>query len=247
MRYLTTYKLYESSTLTKSELIQTLGTLSKGLYDYINDYNSKTKMCHNLHFSYANLDTITLMSIAMNVLTTRSPDGLIRLVCDEWIKIKGRMGRSLQWKGNEPILGNQYSQSLLWYQYYKVGKQIEDMISGSMWDIPETKVLQDDDIHFITDSIISEYDSCKDFSVENYWDGVKIKVTIIDSDVSSIDSISKTYESNLIKRLDSYFNGLVIMNHSINSGSKRDETYIVLYLPFWRKYSLLSLIEPKKN
>jgi len=241
MRYLKRYKVFESVGLSKSELIQDIDTLSKNLYNHIVDYNIKTRMNHNLHFSYANVETIKLMGFVTDSiiqsyrLNINSPDGLIRCICDEWIKIKNRFERQLYRNGEEVYPGTN-QQAVLWKEYYKVGSQIEEMISGTRWDIPESKVLKDDDIDFITDSILSEYDSYRDFSVENYWDGVKVKITLVDNDIlSTYVSITKIYESDFIKRLDSYFGGLMILNNSTNSGTKSNESYIVLYLPFWRK------------
>jgi len=241
MIYLKSYKLFESSGVTKSELIGKLIELSTELYNYVQEYNSATKMGHNLHFTYdTTIETIQILTLigfdgcdryGGTYLTEESPDGLIRAICNELVKMKGFFVKR-SYVNNDMINNRepeynqqgvrQYSQKRMYLKYYDFGNTIENLIKNSKWDIPNQSKMEREDLVFIEDSLVSDFDDSVDLEKLDVdavpgKDGCFIRVPITSSKLD--------YNTDFIRRLDSYFGGLIILRSYRDDGK--------LYLPFW--------------
>ena len=123
------------------------------------------------------------------------------------------------WRHNRDVL--LYSQEVTEKIYVYVGQKIKNLISGTIWDIPnDKKTLTDKDKYFIMDCLRSDYDIEVDNIDHTFYHsrrGLIIKINIKDE---------LSYDSDFMNRIQSYFNGALILN----IGSQR---YQKLYLPFY--------------
>lgn len=119
--------------------------------------------------------------------------------------------------------------------YGYVGQTIKGLISGTIWDIPEKKEFTDDDKDFIIDCIYSEYEDVTNDYINLASEMIE-KSKILDHSKGYIfriplfgnryNSVKINYDSDLIKRLQSYFGAVFILN---NYGE-----YYKFCLPFYK-------------
>lgn len=242
MKHIKSYKIFESSDLTKSELISKLQELATEFFNYVQDYNRVTKMNHNLWFTYSTeIETMQILNLigfegcerlGGSYLDENSPDGLIRAICNELIKMKmffvdrGYVNKE-KIENREPEYNQQgvrlYSQKRMYLKYYDFGNTIENLIKDSKWDIPKQSKMNKEDLEFIEDSLLSDFD---------YLDIDKIDIDSVPGKYGCsvkipIPGSQLDYNMDFIRRLDSYFGGLIIMRGGRNDGSGK------LYLPFY--------------
>ena len=135
------------------------------------------------------------------------------------------------WRQNRDVL--LYSQEVTEKIYVYVGQKIKQLISGTIWDIPnDKKTLTDKDKDFIMDCLRSDYDIEIDNIDHTFYHskrGLIIKInqlTNINSRMTRLIKDKLSYDSDFINRIQSYFNGALILNNGYSDYQK-------LYLPFY--------------
>ena len=245
MRYLKTYKLFESI-LTKRELVTKIKYLSNYTHNYMKDVNKFTSSNLNFSFSYDTELEIIQIFEAANELSEESPDGFITSVANEFIawgdsrlihinpRYTFKFDEEYENYDDEYKKNNSrelYDQRVRNSLHVYVGKTIEKMISGTIWDIPsEDKLITEEDINFINDCLESDYDThyenenIKIVNRSGNKRGLIIKIPKITG--SNNFRISITNDSDFMYRLQSYFNGAIIITGYYD--------YYKIYLPFYK-------------
>lgn len=248
MKYLKQYKLFET-VLTKAELVDKIRYYSTYVHNYMEDVNKFTG--HNLNFSfhYTYLEIRQIFEAA-EMLDVESPDGFITAVCNEFIGWSEYFTDRSRWSKHEENLKSfifddnyetyddlyktnnrhtLYQQSTNQLLYVYVGRIIEQMISGTIWDIPDKrKSFTEEDKNFILDSLL-DYDvdanyiknASSRFETINCENGTVVKFPCINN------RVRLEYDSDFMYRLQSYFNGALILDRGYYS-----ENYKI-YLPFY--------------
>lgn len=257
MKYLKGYKLYES-TITKSELVDKIKWYSEYLHQYMKDVNKFTTSNLNLAFSYDTELNISQIFDTTDKLEHNSPDGFITAISNEFITWSDYIIRGNyklidklntfqintdyneytdEYKAENKYLYKQENYTLI---YIAVGHKIKQLISGTIWDIPDKKKFTDDDNEFIIDSIISDLEVDDEYlkpisdTMKLYHDeqnvfkfryrstkrGIIFKIPNIRRQVVS-------YGSDFTNRLQYYFSGALILDGGVYGNDIR------IYLPFY--------------
>lgn len=248
-------KVFES-VITKNELVDKIKYFSQYLETYLNDVNKFTTSNLNLQFSYGTILYISEILKLGGSLNYDSPDGLITAVAQQFIiwseyftknygiSFKNKL-KLFKLDDNYLIFTDGYKQSnksRLYQQEYNhllygyVGETIRYLITGTIWDIPESKEFTDEDKDFILDCLSSDYDNISSEYISKASDmidksktldnsrGYIIRIPLIGNDVK-ID-----YDDDFIHRLCSYFGGVLILK----SGYSLNQAYYKLCLPFYK-------------
>jgi hypothetical protein len=252
MKYLKKYKVFES-VITKPDLVNKIKYLSTYLHNYMNDVNKFSSSNLNFSFTYNTELTINEIFKVASELDINSPDGFITAVANEFItwsnyflKDRRLVDELKNFQFNEDYENYDddyketnkrelYNQRSYWLLYLYVGQTIKGLISGTIWDIPEKIEFTDDDKDFILDSLISDYDEVDEDYIKLYNYNVKIvnchgerglliKLPLIGGSRWSCLQINN--DSDFMYRLQSYFNGAIIIY-------SYDDCYKI-YLPFYK-------------
>jgi len=179
MKYLRPYKIFES-TITKNQLVDKIKYLSNYLETYMRDVNKFTTSNLNFSFSYGTILDIRDIFIVANRLDYNSTNGFISAVAQQFI-IWSEYFTEQKWHGKrfkENLESFKFNDEYLNYsddfkkvhrwELYKqeynnmlygyVGQTIKSLISGTIWDIPESEEFTEDDKEFVLDCIYSEYE-----------------------------------------------------------------------------------------
>jgi len=282
MKYLKTYKLFESldipeppinePTITKSELVDKIRWYSNYVHQYMKDVNKFTTSNLNFSFSYDTELTISQIFDAADMLHHDSPDGFITAVCNEFITWSNYFMRNHSRSFKEQLgafnideeyenytdeykkenRSKLYKQEINWLIYAATGRDIKEMIEGTIWDIPVKKKFSDEDNEFIVDCIVSDLCDINDEYIKPISDtmrlyhddslktfkfgwmstkrGIIFKIPSLPSFTSIYtqpDRAGLSYDSDFINRLQSYFSGALILDRGAYSNSIR------IYLPFY--------------
>lgn len=249
MKYLKSHRIYESS-ISKPYLVDRIKWYSSYLHQYMKDVNTYTTSNLNFSFSYDTGLTISQIFDAAEKLEHNSSDGFITAICNEFIRwseyiindsgrIRSEIGEFRIDKGYNNYTNEYkqehrhelYKQPSYWLVYAAVGRDIKNSIDGTIWDIPTKSKFTHQDIEFIIDIIISDFEVDKDyitkisnvstFSYTSTKRGITFKIP------SMGVSRGITYESDFINRLQFYFSGALILDRGIYGDIK-------IYLPFYQ-------------
>lgn len=240
MRYITSYKIYESK-ITKTELVDKIKWYSNWVERYIKDYNKFTSSNINFTFSYDTALTIREIFDVTQKLNDDSSDGFIRAVANEfitwseyfteskWPTYKLQNLKEFSFEYNYENYTDDFKIQHKWEFYnsdYRemvyafVGQEIKQLISGTIWDIPLKKKFTKEDEEFLLDAIISDLD------VNPGWiKGItKNGMNIMEHNKCPITGlpVRLDYDSDFMSRLNSYFGGVLIVS-----------TYKILF-PFYK-------------
>jgi hypothetical protein len=241
MKYLKPYRIFES-TLTKNELVDKIKYLSHYLETYLRDINKFTTHNLNLSFSYDTILNIGEIFFVANRLDYNSTNGYITAVAQQFIiwseyfteskwhsdSFKKRL-ESFKFDDNYLNYTDEYKRENRWELYKQeynhllygyVGETIRNLISGTIWDIPEKEEFTEDDKEFILDCIYSEYeDFTSDYMnktsekidssrEKSHPKGYILRIPIFGTmwNYKKID-----YNSDFIKRLESHFGAVFIL------------------------------------
>jgi len=255
MRYIKPWKLWES-TISKAELVDKIKYYSNWVKTYVKDVNKFTTSNLNLGFSYDTVLGMMQIFQVADALDHDSSDGLISAVAEQFI-IWSEYFTESKWHGRrfkeelekfqfdynyenytdedkKELMRKLYDQRYTHMVYGYVGQKIKQLISGTIWDIPEKKLFTDEDKEFIIDCLITEYDVDKNYTdlasdmIDTYKTrdnskGVILHLPII-GDRWNHEKL--TYESEFILRLQSYFGAVFLLE------GKWGE-YYKIYLPFY--------------
>ena len=257
MKYLDSFKIFESS-ITKNELVDKIKYLSHYLETYVRDVNKFTTNNLNLSFSYNTILDIKTIFIVANRLDYNSTNVSITAVAQQFI-IWSEYFTEAKWHGNsfkKELESFKFDDNYLNYtddfkkeqkwKLYKqeynrllygyVGQTIKNLISGTIWDIPETREFTEDDKEFIIDCLYSEYeDVTSDYlnlaskmidvsKTEDHSKGYILRIPIFGD---RWNYIRINYNNDLIRRFESYFGAVFILE------GKYGEFY-KLCLPFYK-------------
>jgi len=245
-------KVFESSSISKAHLVLRIKWYSNHLHQYMKDVNKYTKSNLNFSFSYDTELTISQIFEAADQLQHDSPDGFITAVCNEFITWSeyminqyGRVASDLPEyridKGYENFT-DEYKeehknelyrqQQSYWMVYAATGRDLKESIDGTIWDIPLKKTFTDKDNEFIIDSLITDFDVEDDYiskiSQATHYRRNKRGVIVKLPHISPLRTTGITYDSDLIHRLQSYFNGVLILDRGAYGSDIR------IYIPFYK-------------
>jgi hypothetical protein len=232
------------STLTKNELVDKIKYLSHYLETYLRDVNKFTTNNLNFSFSYGGILDIKDIFIVANRLDYNSTNGFISAVAQEFI-IWSEYFTEARWHGNsfkKRLESFKFDDNYLNYtdehkkenrwELYKqeyqhllegyIGQTIKNLISGTIWDIPEKEEFTEDDKELVLDCIYSEY--------EDVSNDYMIKASeIIDSSTVNSIGVQKCYilrvpvfgdrwnytkidyNSDFVRLLESHFGAVFIL------------------------------------
>jgi hypothetical protein len=239
--HLKSLRMFES-TLTKNELVDKIKYLSHYLETYLRDVNKFTTSNLNFSFSYGGILDIKDIFIVANRLDYNSTNGFITAVAQEFI-IWSEYFTEAKWHGNsfkkrlESFKFNdnylnytdEYKKDNRWELYKQeynhmlygyVGQTIKNLISGTIWDIPEKEEFTEEDRDFILECIYYEYEDLTsdymtkaskmiDLSKEkSHTKGYILRIPVFGTmwDYKKID-----YNIDFIKRLESHFGAVFIL------------------------------------
>ncbi len=257
MKYLKKYSLFESLN-SKSNIVDKVKWYSNYLHQYMKDVNKFTTSNLNFGFSYNTELRIDQIFETAGFLNHDSTDGFIRAVCNEFITWSDYMLRT-NWNLKDKSLTFQidteyenytdeykientsklYRQNNYFPLYLAVGRDIKELISGTIWDIPtDKKEFTDEDNDFIIESLLMDFDVDDDYfepisGNRRLYNGFDFKFAYKTNDRGVLIKIPKpkkeviSYDSDFIERLQSYFGGVLILE-----GSSYHST-VKLYLPFY--------------
>lgn len=224
-----TLKTYESSYwIPKRDLVSRLNRLASNFNTYVSEYNDRTKMNHNLSFTYANLETRIILDI-MKSLTVNSLDAEIKSICYEaYLLKKYREKNDNIDRIREMAKKNINSQAALHYEYYKLGDTVENLVKGTVWDFKPLLPVKE-----ITQEQIDDLDDLiryNDYEEENiriigYSLRGLSKTTSLRIDTEAKRGY-KFSDKNLMSMLSGIFGGAIIVNYSSYDGK------VYIYLPF---------------
>jgi len=240
MKYLDSFKIFESS-ITKNELVDKIKYLSHYLETYVRDVNKFTTSNLNLSFSYDTILDIKTIFIVANRLDYNSTNGSITAVAQQFIiwseyftesRWGNRFKKELEsFKFDDNYLNytddfkkensqKLYKQGYREILYGYVGQTIKNLISGTIWDIPEKKEFTEDDKEFIIDCLYSEYEdvtsdylnlASKMIDISKTLDHPKGYIIMIPIFGDRWNYITINYNSDLIRRFESYFGAVFIL------------------------------------
>ncbi len=230
------------STLSKNELVDKIKYLSHYLETYVRDVNKFTRSNLNLYFSYDTLLTIREIFDVANKLDYNSSDGFITAVAQQFI-IWSEYFTEQKWHGDrfkqklesfvfddnylnytddfkKENRGKLYKQEYNHLLYGYVGQTIKNLISGTIWDIPEKQEFTDYDKEFIIDCLYSEYEDVTNEYIEMASQIIDVSKTLDHSKGYILripifgdrwNYVKITYDSDLFRRFESYFGGVFIL------------------------------------
>lgn len=256
MNYIKPWKLWES-TISKVELVDKIKYYSNWVRNYVKDVNKFTTNNLNLRFSYDTVLDMTEIFEVADALDYDSTDSFISAIAEQFIiwseyftknKWHGRRFREnlekFQFDYNYENYNDEYKITHKWELYHQeynymvygyVGQKIKELISGTIWDIPEKKQFTNEDKEFIIDCLITEYDVDENYTklasdmidasiIGPYKAGIEIKIPII-GDMWNHKKL--TYESEFILRLQSYFSAVFLLEGKWGN-------YYKISLPFYK-------------
>lgn len=219
MKILNFNKFLENKTINKEELIDKIKFYSSYIENYMKDYNKYTTSNLNLSFSFYKLEIKQIFK-STNELDYNSNDGIIKAICNEFIKWgerftydnKGRrdIGYKFDYYYNNYTdaykLNNKrglYKQDILNDNYFYISHKLGELIKGTIWDIPNITDFTEDDKDIIINCIINEFDVNID----------KINIKFIDNilKIEGLNNSEIKYNTDFIDRLQYYFKGLIIL------------------------------------
>jgi hypothetical protein len=240
MKFLDTYKLYESNTITKNELVDKIKWFSTYIETYMNDYNRLTTSKLSFNFTYGGLEIVEIFYFVNNILKYDTHDGLITGIVNEFIKWGYWYGGSdmedfgfirkkyyeadiFDWNYlnlNDDDKLEYIENTEKFYIYYVIGKQLKNLINGTIWNIPSyIKIFNEEDYEFLYFQFIEEDIELTSISnikslLKKEANGSSIKISNIYGKSISINNIS------FLQSLNSYFKCAFLRKQSI-------------YLPFY--------------
>jgi len=259
MKYLRSYKIFES-TLTKNQLVDKIKYLSHYLETYLRDVNKFTTNNLNFSFSYGGILDIKDIFIVANILDYNSTNGFISAVAQEFI-IWSEYFTEARWHGNsfkKRLESFKFDDNYLNYtdehkkenrwELYKqeyqhllegyIGQTIKNLISGTIWDIPEKEEFTEDDKELVLDCIYSEYENASNGYMNKASDMIDKSKTLDHSRGYILripvflfedewNYMRIDYNSDFFRLLESHFGGVFILE------GKWRESY-KFCLPFYK-------------
>lgn len=247
MKHIKSYKVFESNSISKSELVNKIKYYSNWLNTYINDYNKYTTSEINLGFTYGNLPIYNLFRLTQN-LKINSEDGLIKAIVNEfllWMNFIEKGWRKKEYEDFNKILTDYdeytdeykeinrikiYNSDLKEKIYIYITRTIYLMTLGTIWEIPKEKEkFSEYDKQVIINSLLSDYDDYIDDDYMNKLSNLDIRINnsgllIL---LPKLDHIKLNYDSDFISRLQDHFGGVLIKDHT-------GRLFSTIILPFYK-------------
>lgn len=224
--------------ISKDELVGKLILYSNYLEKYIRDYNKYTNSNINFSFSYYHLELNNIF-LTTSMLNNDSSDGLIRALCNEFIKIGEyflynyrRNYSSFNFNYDYINYNDEYKESnkrelynqdgILSNIYFYIGNVIKEIVVGSIFEPVEITEFTENDKEIVINCIINEVNNSEIIIKFDKYKCLHINFRQPQPPNNKFSDIY-SYDSDFIERLQYYFKGAVII---------KNYTGNIIYLPF---------------